>query len=104
MVSATSAAQALRRPGAVPPFGSLWNLRTFVDQSLIEQGAGINFNAGLKTHSVSMATADFIDIEKPTVSSFSARVVEQRGSLRRVSVVASVEFAPEAQSVEATAA
>ena len=38
------------------------------------------------------------------VSSFSARVVEQRGSLRRVSVVASVEFAPEAQSVEATAA
>lgn len=58
------------RPGAVPPFGSLWGLQTFVDQSLLDQGAEINFNAGLKTHSVRMSTDDFLQVEKPTVASF----------------------------------
>lgn len=58
------------RPGAVPPFGSLWNVQTFVDKSLIEQGDEINFNSGLKTSSVRMSTADYLEIEKPTIASF----------------------------------
>ena len=58
------------RPGAVPPFGSLWGLPTFLDRSLIEQGDTINFNAGLKTHSVAMATGDYVEEEKPVVASF----------------------------------
>ena len=58
------------RPGAVPPFGSLWNLRTFVDQSLIDQGDEINFNAGLRTASVRMTLQDFLEVEQPVVASF----------------------------------
>ena len=58
------------RPGAVPPFGSLWGVRTFVDSSLVEQGDSINFNSGLKTCSVRMSTQDYLDVEKPTVASF----------------------------------
>jgi Ala-tRNA(Pro) deacylase len=58
------------RPGAVPPFGSLWGVRTFVDASLMEQGKTINFNSGLKTHSVHMGTADFLAVEGATVASF----------------------------------
>ena len=58
------------RPGAVPPFGSLWGVRTFVDNSLLEQGDEINFNSGLKTHSVRMTTADYLEVEAPVVASF----------------------------------
>ena len=52
-------------PGAVPPFGSCFRIPTYVDESLQQQGASINFNAGLRTFSVSMATADYLAIEKP---------------------------------------
>ena len=58
------------RPGAVPPFGSLWGVRTLVDQSLLDQGDSINFNSGLKTASVNMSTADFLEVEQPVVASF----------------------------------
>ena len=56
--------------GAVPPFGSLFGLRTYVDQSLLQQGAEVNFNAGLRTFSVKMMADDFIAIEQPTVCKF----------------------------------
>ena len=52
-------------PGAVPPFGSVWGLRTFLDSSLQEQGPSINFNAGLRTFSVAMSLDDYVAIEKP---------------------------------------
>jgi len=58
------------RPGAVPPFGSLWGIKTFVDSSLLEQGETINFNSGLKTSSVCMRVDDYLSAEKPTVGSF----------------------------------
>ena len=35
--------------GAVPPFGSLFGVKTYADNSLFEQGDTINFNAGLRT-------------------------------------------------------
>ena len=53
-------------PGAVPPFGSCFGLRTFVDESLRKQGDTINFNAGLRTFSVSMTFDDYFAVEKPT--------------------------------------
>ncbi len=63
-------------PGAVPPFGSLWAARgvavTVVDESLREQGPTVNFNAGLRTHSVGMATADYYAVEQPLAARFSA--------------------------------
>ena len=52
-------------PGAVPPFGSVWGLQTYMDASLVEQGPTINFNAGLRTHSVQMKVADFVTVEAP---------------------------------------
>jgi len=53
-------------PGAVPPFGSCFGLRTFVDESLRKQGSTINFNAGLRTFSVSMSVDDYFAVERPT--------------------------------------
>lgn len=55
--------------GAVPPFGSVFKVPTVVDNSLIQQGDTINFNAGMRTRSVQMKTQDYIDLEKPLVVS-----------------------------------
>ena len=53
-------------PGAVPPFGSLFEgVLTVVDVSLARQGDTINFNAGLRTESVGMSVADYLRIEEP---------------------------------------
>ena len=58
------------RPGAVPPFGSLWGLTTYVDSSLQEQGETINFNAGLRTHSIRLSFVAYKTAEQPTVAEF----------------------------------
>lgn len=58
-------------PGAVPPFGSLFQVRTVLDQSLLDQGSIINFNAGLRTRSLSMSTSDFLRVENPTIGNFT---------------------------------
>ena len=61
-------------PGAVPPFGSLWpGVRTVVDDSVLEQGAEINFNSGLRTHSVlGLSVESYLAIEAPLRARFSA--------------------------------
>ena len=58
-------------PGAVPPFGSLFGLQTLVDVSLREQGESINFNAGLRTQSVSMSYQAYEQLESPTLAEFT---------------------------------
>jgi Ala-tRNA(Pro) deacylase len=59
-------------PGAVPPFGSLFGVPTYMDKSLSEQGDTINFNAGLRTFSVvNLKVSDFVALEKPTVAEFT---------------------------------
>ena len=58
-------------PGAVPPFGSLFQVKTWVDQSLLDQGPTINFNAGLRTRSVSMSVSDFLRLETPNIVNFT---------------------------------
>jgi Ala-tRNA(Pro) deacylase len=58
-------------PGAVPPFGSVFNVETLVDQSLIDQGEKINFNAGLRTYSFGLFVKDFLEIEKPKILQFT---------------------------------
>ena len=52
-------------PGAVPPFGSVFGISTIVDESLKLQGDTINFNCGLRTHSMRISVADYLDLEKP---------------------------------------
>jgi Ala-tRNA(Pro) deacylase len=54
------------QPGAIPPFGSLFNLPTYCDPALAET-PHINFNAGDHAISVQMAYADYIRAEKPVL-------------------------------------
>ncbi len=55
-------------PGSVPPFGNLWNIPVYADNSLSET---INFNAGLLEKSVQMFLKDWKRIVKPIEESFS---------------------------------
>jgi Ala-tRNA(Pro) deacylase len=56
-------------PGAVPPFGSLFGLRTHCDAQLA-QNEQINFNAGDRAISVSLRFKDYVQVEKPNLGSF----------------------------------
>lgn len=58
-------------PGAVPPFGSLWGIKTYMDESLRAQGDSINFNAGLRTRSIFLSLQDYIEIENPIIGEFT---------------------------------
>ncbi|OGL86769.1 hypothetical protein A3I41_05530 [Candidatus Uhrbacteria bacterium RIFCSPLOWO2_02_FULL_48_18] len=51
-------------PGSVPPFGSLFNIKTFCDPRLAENER-IFFNAGSLTDSLDMRFEDYITIEQP---------------------------------------
>jgi Ala-tRNA(Pro) deacylase len=59
----------------VPPFGSLFNIQTYVDESLFKQGEMINFNAGLRTKSILMKGEDFKNIENPTIINISENLI-----------------------------
>ena len=50
--------------GAVPPFGSLMTkpMPTYVDSSLAEN-EHINFNCGLRTHSIAISYKDYTQVE-----------------------------------------
>ncbi len=52
--------------GAIPPFGSLIGLTTYVDKRLSDN-AEIAFNAGRHDKSIKMTYADFIKVENPKV-------------------------------------
>jgi Ala-tRNA(Pro) deacylase len=56
--------------GAVPPFGSLFGLRTYTDRSVVERRE-IVFNAGARDVSVIMRGPDYAAIERPIVGSFA---------------------------------
>ena len=57
-------------PGSIPPFGSLFGLQTWCDALLAEQPR-INFNAGDHAISISLAYADFVQVEQPRVGTYS---------------------------------
>ena len=57
-------------PGSIPPFGSLFGLPTWCDELLAEQPR-INFNAGDHAISISLAYADFVQVEQPRVGTYS---------------------------------
>lgn len=58
------------RPGSIPPFGSLFDLPTWCDESLALQPT-INFNAGDHAISISMRYADFVTFEQPRCGPFA---------------------------------
>ena len=53
-------------PGSMPPFGSVFGIRTIVDTRLSENVI-IHFNAGSLTDSVQMKYEDYLLVEKPEV-------------------------------------
>jgi Ala-tRNA(Pro) deacylase len=58
--------------GAMPPFGNLYGLRVFADESLAED-EHIAFNAGTHAELIQMDYRDFERLVKPTVASLSGR-------------------------------
>lgn len=56
--------------GAMPPFGNLYNLPVFVDQSLTRD-EDIVFNAGTHTQTVRMKYAEFVRLVQPKVAAFA---------------------------------
>lgn len=60
-------------PGAMPPFGNLYDLPVYVDESLTKDDT-IVFNAGTHTQTVRMKFADFTRTVQPKVVAVAARV------------------------------
>lgn len=58
--------------GAMPPFGNLYGLKVWADESLKED-AEIVFNAGTHTDTVKMAYTDFEKLVAPVVAKFAER-------------------------------
>lgn len=54
-------------PGAMPPFGNLWDLQVFVDQRLREDER-IAFNSGTHSELVRMSYGDFERLVNPVVA------------------------------------
>ena len=59
-------------PGAIPPFGSLFDLPTWCDERLARQER-INFNAGDHSISVSMRFDDYAAVERPLLGAYAVR-------------------------------
>lgn len=57
-------------PGAVPPFGNLFDLPVFVDEELAARER-IAFNAGSNSVSITMRAADFVRSSGATVCRFA---------------------------------
>ncbi len=57
--------------GAMPPFGNLYGMAVYVDESLIKDKE-IAFNAGSHDEVLQVSYADFARLVKPTVLKFSA--------------------------------
>ena len=60
--------------GAMPPFGNLYNMAVYVDESL-SKDKEISFNAGSHNELIRLAYADFERLVKPVVAQFAARKV-----------------------------
>lgn len=60
--------------GAMPPIGSLYEMRTFVSGSLAEDET-IAFNAGTHSELIRMSYRDFEKVTQPTVLHFAAHAV-----------------------------
>jgi len=58
-------------PGAVPPFGALFGLPTYVDAQLLALPR-IAFNAGSRSTSVILDTVDYARLADATVGRFAA--------------------------------
>ena len=60
--------------GAMPPFGSLYDMRTFMDAGLAEDEE-IAFNAGSHTELIRLSFGDYVRLERPIELSFALETV-----------------------------
>lgn len=58
------------QPGAIPPFGSLFQLPTYCDPALAANES-INFNAGDHAVSIQMPYAAYVEVERPTLAAIT---------------------------------
>ncbi|MEE2642948.1 MAG: YbaK/EbsC family protein [Planctomycetota bacterium] len=58
------------KPGSIPPFGSLFSLKTWCDSRMGDPGQ-INFNAGCHSTSISMNFSDYLEAENPFVGAIA---------------------------------
>jgi len=56
--------------GAIPPFGSIFNIPLYVDEKL-KENIEIVFNAGEHTKSIKMSCADYLKVAQPIIANFS---------------------------------
>ena len=56
--------------GAMPPFGSLYDTRVFVDE-LVTEVDDLCFNAGSHEQILRMDCRDYLDLEQPVVGAFA---------------------------------
>lgn len=57
-------------PGAMPPFGNLYDIKVFVDKTL-EEDEAITFNAGSHFEAIRLKYADFKKLAGPQVGDFA---------------------------------
>lgn len=65
--------------GAMPPFGNLYGLPTYVDESLAEQDY-IVFEAGTHTDAIKMSYRDYEAIVKPNVKDLAIKLQPMKGA------------------------
>jgi Ala-tRNA(Pro) deacylase len=64
--------------GAMPPFGNLYGLPTYVDKSLAEQDY-IVFEAGTHTDAIKMSYGDYEKIVRPEVKDLAIKLQPMKG-------------------------
>lgn len=65
--------------GAMPPFGNLYGLPTYVDEHLAEQDY-IVFEAGTHTDAIKMSYRDYEKIVKPQVANLAIKLQPMKGA------------------------
>jgi Ala-tRNA(Pro) deacylase len=65
--------------GAMPPFGNLYGLPTYVEQDLAEQDY-IVFEAGTHTDAIKMSYGDYEKIVKPKVNDLAIKLQPMKGA------------------------
>jgi Ala-tRNA(Pro) deacylase len=59
--------------GAMPPFGNLYDVPVYVDQTLVEE-PNIVFRVGTHRHTMKVAYADFARLAQPEVGEFTGHL------------------------------
>ncbi len=67
-------------PGAMPPFGNLYDMDVLVDQVLAEDEE-IAFNAGTHTELMRMSWLDYEELVKPTLGTFAFKLTPEMGGV-----------------------